>query len=218
MAADAAIAGAATAGRQVEKKSKRQPSRKGKKAWRANIDMTDVEEGLEEAREEERIGTVRGACGHFSLTGGEAGQGARFGEGKATDVKEHPEGHREMRADCLVRANKAPAMFDLWAEDDPGAKGQKNSAGKEFISFAKKEPVKVRFLPVRPRVNVDRQTGRFLSVSHLGASYRAPESARKELIALAGAVELKKENERVQLAEIQAKFFKNGSADGVSSF
>ncbi|THU84557.1 P60-like protein [Dendrothele bispora CBS 962.96] len=32
-----------------------QPSRKGKKAWRKNVDIQDVEKGLEEMREEERV-------------------------------------------------------------------------------------------------------------------------------------------------------------------
>jgi nucleolar protein 53 len=32
-----------------------QPSRKGKKAWRKNIDIDDLEEGLEELRTEERV-------------------------------------------------------------------------------------------------------------------------------------------------------------------
>lgn len=31
-----------------------QPSRKGKKAWRKNVDIGDVEQGLEEMRTEER--------------------------------------------------------------------------------------------------------------------------------------------------------------------
>jgi hypothetical protein len=30
----------------------KQPSRKGKKAWRKNVDITEVQEGLEEVREE----------------------------------------------------------------------------------------------------------------------------------------------------------------------
>ena len=30
----------------------KQPSRKGKKAWRKNVDVTDVQEGLEELRDE----------------------------------------------------------------------------------------------------------------------------------------------------------------------
>lgn len=30
----------------------KQPSRKGKKAWRKNVDVSDVQKGLEEAREE----------------------------------------------------------------------------------------------------------------------------------------------------------------------
>lgn len=33
-----------------------QPSRKGKKAWRKNIDINDVEEHLEQMRSEERAG------------------------------------------------------------------------------------------------------------------------------------------------------------------
>ncbi|KAF9266567.1 P60-like protein [Marasmius fiardii PR-910] len=32
-----------------------QPSRKGKRAWRKNVDLDDLEEGLEEIREEERV-------------------------------------------------------------------------------------------------------------------------------------------------------------------
>lgn len=32
-----------------------QVSRKGKKAWRKNIDVRDIEKGLEEMREEERL-------------------------------------------------------------------------------------------------------------------------------------------------------------------
>lgn len=32
-----------------------QPSRKGKKAWRKNVDLKDLEEGLEERRGEERL-------------------------------------------------------------------------------------------------------------------------------------------------------------------
>ncbi|CAM0137364.1 unnamed protein product [Umbelopsis sp. WA50703] len=38
------------------KQKNAQPSRKGKKAWRKNIDITDVEEHLEELRSEERAG------------------------------------------------------------------------------------------------------------------------------------------------------------------
>lgn len=30
----------------------KQPSRKGKKAWRKNVDVTEVQEGLEEVRDE----------------------------------------------------------------------------------------------------------------------------------------------------------------------
>lgn len=37
---------------------KAQPSRKGKKAWRKNVDTTDVEEQLHELRNEERLGYV----------------------------------------------------------------------------------------------------------------------------------------------------------------
>ncbi len=36
----------------------KQPSRKGKKAWRKNVDVTDVQTGLEEAREEVIKGLV----------------------------------------------------------------------------------------------------------------------------------------------------------------
>lgn len=32
-----------------------QPSRKGKKAWRKNVDIVDVEDGLEQLRDEERV-------------------------------------------------------------------------------------------------------------------------------------------------------------------
>lgn len=31
---------------------RKQPSRKGKKAWRKNVDVSDVQTGLEELREE----------------------------------------------------------------------------------------------------------------------------------------------------------------------
>ena len=36
----------------------KQPSRKGKKAWRKNVDVTDVQAGLEEARQEVIKGLV----------------------------------------------------------------------------------------------------------------------------------------------------------------
>ena len=36
----------------------KQPSRKGKKAWRKNVDVTDVQAGLDEAREEVIKGLV----------------------------------------------------------------------------------------------------------------------------------------------------------------
>ncbi|KAL1925528.1 uncharacterized protein VTP21DRAFT_411 [Calcarisporiella thermophila] len=39
----------------MSEKRKLQSSRKGKKAWRKNVDIADVEEGLEEKRDEERI-------------------------------------------------------------------------------------------------------------------------------------------------------------------
>ncbi|EEB95305.1 hypothetical protein MPER_05742, partial [Moniliophthora perniciosa FA553] len=32
-----------------------QPSRKGKRTWRKNVDLDDVEEGLEEIRTQERV-------------------------------------------------------------------------------------------------------------------------------------------------------------------
>lgn len=36
-----------------------QPSRKGKKAWRKNVDVTDVQKGLEDLNEEVIRGYVR---------------------------------------------------------------------------------------------------------------------------------------------------------------
>lgn len=36
----------------------KQPSRKGKKAWRKNVDVTEIQEGLEEVREEVLKGFV----------------------------------------------------------------------------------------------------------------------------------------------------------------
>lgn len=36
----------------------KQPSRKGKKAWRKNVDVTDVQEGLRQLKEEEIKGYV----------------------------------------------------------------------------------------------------------------------------------------------------------------
>lgn len=39
-------------------KIKKNASRKGKKNWRKNIDMTEVEESLEEKRLEERTGGI----------------------------------------------------------------------------------------------------------------------------------------------------------------
>jgi nucleolar protein 53 len=34
----------------------KQPSRKGKKAWRKNVDVSEIQEGLEEARNEVILG------------------------------------------------------------------------------------------------------------------------------------------------------------------
>lgn len=46
-----------------------QSSRKGKRAWRKNVDIAAVEEGLEELREEERlIGSVHLITGFLKLT------------------------------------------------------------------------------------------------------------------------------------------------------
>lgn len=39
----------------VIKKRKTRPSRKGKKAWRKNVDITEIEKTLEGIRDEERI-------------------------------------------------------------------------------------------------------------------------------------------------------------------
>lgn len=36
----------------------KQPSRKGKKAWRKNVDVTEVQEGLRQLKEEEIKGYV----------------------------------------------------------------------------------------------------------------------------------------------------------------
>lgn len=44
-----------TVPKQEKKGPKPQPSRKGKKAWRKNVDMTEVEEGLEASRTDERV-------------------------------------------------------------------------------------------------------------------------------------------------------------------
>lgn len=41
---------------QSPQKKKSQPSRKGKKAWRKNVDIADLEEGIDEKRTEERLG------------------------------------------------------------------------------------------------------------------------------------------------------------------
>ena len=40
----------------------KQPSRKGKKAWRKNVDMTEVQEGLRELKDEEIKGYVPPDC------------------------------------------------------------------------------------------------------------------------------------------------------------
>jgi nucleolar protein 53 len=40
------------AGSGAAPKQHNQPSRKGKKAWRKNVDVTDVQEGLEELNKE----------------------------------------------------------------------------------------------------------------------------------------------------------------------
>ena len=45
----------------------KQPSRKGKKAWRKNVNVTDVEAGLEEAREEVIKGFVASFKGFKGL-------------------------------------------------------------------------------------------------------------------------------------------------------
>lgn len=42
----------------------KQPSRKGKKAWRKNVDITDIQEGLEELREE----VIKGCASSFPCT------------------------------------------------------------------------------------------------------------------------------------------------------
>jgi nucleolar protein 53 len=39
----------------TQQKKRAQPSRKGKKAWRKNVDITDVEEAQEELRSVERV-------------------------------------------------------------------------------------------------------------------------------------------------------------------
>lgn len=44
----------------------KQPSRKGKKAWRKNVDVTDVQEGLEEMREEVIQGYERATTFYLS--------------------------------------------------------------------------------------------------------------------------------------------------------
>ena len=41
-----------------EPKQHKQPSRKGKKAWRKHVDVSDVQAGLEQAREEVIKGSV----------------------------------------------------------------------------------------------------------------------------------------------------------------
>ena len=45
-----------------------QPSRKGKKAWRKNVDIAPVEQRLEEMREEERVIGCAVVCGPVLTT------------------------------------------------------------------------------------------------------------------------------------------------------
>lgn len=49
------MAGITSESIQASSMPKAQPSRKGKKAWRKNIDISKVEGGIHEGREEERI-------------------------------------------------------------------------------------------------------------------------------------------------------------------
>jgi nucleolar protein 53 len=42
----------APTGSAVAPQQHKQPSRKGKKAWRKNVDVTEIQEGLEEVRDE----------------------------------------------------------------------------------------------------------------------------------------------------------------------
>jgi nucleolar protein 53 len=45
----------------------KQPSRKGKKAWRKNVDVTDVQKGLEELNEEIIRGYASTLYNHYDI-------------------------------------------------------------------------------------------------------------------------------------------------------
>ncbi|KAI8069883.1 ribosome biogenesis protein Nop53/GLTSCR2 [Gongronella butleri] len=126
----------------TEPAKKVQTSRKGKKAWRKNIDIQDVDTGLEALRSEERVrGTVEDLPDeeHFVLD-------TTADEKVARQVR----AQRTLKVDeILAERSAVPAVGRFVQEKKVVTQGEESKAQKQQINKLAKR--KARGLPVKPK-------------------------------------------------------------------
>src|ERR1700761_3629438 len=100
----------------------KQPSRKGKRAWRKNVDLTEVQEGLENVRDE----IIKTGGGIAEKDGNEL-----FATDTAGDVeiaKKHQHGRKLLKADEILALRSAV----------PGLEGRKKRKADDAVAGSTK--------------------------------------------------------------------------------
>ncbi|CAG8484571.1 8492_t:CDS:10 [Diversispora eburnea] len=169
------------------KKSTR-PSRKGKKAWRKNVDITDIEETLDGIRAEERLlgGKIQDIPSEklfFLDTKGDAQEKLSRKKNSSND---------DNQLSLLLRSEKEKIneKYDIWT--------QKESEDSEINDDDFLQPVKKRkikpppTLSIKPGGNVPA-----VKIPHSGASYMPEAQAHQELLMIAH------KEEKIKLQKIQ---------------
>ncbi|XP_028417836.1 ribosome biogenesis protein NOP53-like [Dendronephthya gigantea] len=190
------------------KKKRKRVSKKSKRSWRKNVDITDVEEYLDEVRRQERTGGIISHKKNEEL----------FYVAKNTDEKEERENVKSAKAkkrklvkndessdesdderrqkNLLLRNHQnklqKTELYDLWSPNDDKTSKSKTETyeNEHYLKTTKKMTVK------QPKTAYKiRSTAPALAVCHPGASYNPAFEDHQELLMTACEVEIMKQKD-----------------------
>ena len=205
MAAKASIKGVENAQDNVRKKRKR-VSKKSKRSWRKHVDITEIEEHLDEVRRQERTGGIISLKKNQELyyvdkdndkranETGEKGDEVvkrkkrklRNAKGNSSDESSDDETEKA----AIIHKNQKnktgkTGVYDLWASNNDNS-----NKDDHYLKVTRKKPVK----QPKTAYNV-RSTAPALAVCHPGASYNPTFEDHQTLLMAACKVEIMKEKE-----------------------
>lgn len=116
-----------------------QPSRKGKKAWRKNVDITELQSGLDEARTELIHGGIISEKPSEELF-------VLDTTGSEEIKKKHLKKSKPLRADEIIaeRASAVPALDSRKRKSTEIAKADKDKRPRTYVSHAEVQRLKAR--------------------------------------------------------------------------